>query len=111
MTVKKLMAIPGFEIINLGDENREISGVYCCDLLSFVMGKAFVGCAWITVMGNINSIAVATLTDTGCIILADNVTLDEAAMQKAKQHNVAVLKSDMPVFETALAVHSAIKNA
>ena len=46
------------------------------------MGKAPAGCAWITVMGNVNSIAVATLADISCIILADSVELDKPVYQK-----------------------------
>ena len=110
MFVKELVEKCCFDIVNITEENSEISGVYCCDLLSVVMGKAFSGCAWVTVMGNVNSIAVATLVEMACIILADGATLDDTAMMKAKQHNITILKSDKPVFETALAVHSALKN-
>lgn len=111
MTVKELNALNKYTVINAGDEEKDISKVYCCDLLSFVMGKAPAGCAWITVMGNVNTIAVATLADISCIILADSVQLDDTAKEKAIQNNIAVLRSDMPIFETALAVHSAIENA
>lgn len=108
MTLKELIKQSEFEIINLAEENSEISGVYCCDLLSFVMGKAFSGCAWVTVMGNVNSVAVAVLADIGCIILADNVTLDDAALERAKQNDVNILRSKQPIFNTALVVHEAI---
>ncbi len=111
MTVKELNSLSKYTVINTGDEDKEISKVYCCDLLSFVMGKAPAGCAWITVMGNVNTIAVATLADISCIILADSVQLDDNAKEKAKQNNVTVLKSDEPIFETALAVNTAINNA
>ena len=111
MTVKELNSLNKYTVINAGDEDKEISKVYCCDLLSFVMGKAPAGCAWITVMGNVNTIAVATLADISCIILADSVQLDDTAKEKAKQNNVTVLKSDEPIFETALAVNTALNNA
>lgn len=107
MNVREMVAKCELGIVNMGDENAEIKGVYCCDLLSVVMGKAFTGCAWVTVMGNINSIAVATLADTSCIILSDTANLDEVALTKAKQQNVTVLKSQKPIFETALDIHNA----
>lgn len=110
MTVNELISKCGLEVLNMGDENAEISGVYCCDLLSVVMGKAFKGCAWVTVMGNINSVAVATLADVSCIILSDTASIDEHTLHKANQQEVTVLKSSMPIFETALAVHEACKN-
>lgn len=111
MTTKELNSLLKFKVLNAGDETNEVTKTYCCDLLSFVMGKAPAGCAWITVMGNMNSIAVATLADISCIILADSAELDEQALAKAVQHNITVLKSDAPIFETALAVHNAITNA
>lgn len=110
MTVKEMYQKTRFTVINAGNDCMEISGVYCCDLLSFVMSKAYAGCAWVTVMGNINSIAVATLAEISCIILADGVIPDEKALEKATEHNVPILSTDNPVFEAALAVHTALKN-
>ena len=52
---------------------REIDGVYIGDLLSWVMGRAQSGNVWITIMSNINIVAVASLADTSCIILAEDV--------------------------------------
>ena len=39
--------------------SREVTGGYCGDLLSWVMSRAKAGDAWMTVMGNVNSIGVA----------------------------------------------------
>ena len=110
MTVKELFSAVDLKIINVGDDTKNISGIYCCDLLSFVMGKSFEDCAWVTVMGNINSIAVSSLADMSCIILAEGVSLDEQALIKAREHNIAVLGSEKSIFDTALAVHTAINN-
>ena len=51
----------GFTEITMPDGEREIDGVYIGDLLSWVMGRASQDNAWITIMSNINVIAVATL--------------------------------------------------
>lgn len=40
------------------DTTREVKGCYCGDLLSWVMGRAKADDAWLTVMGNVNAIAV-----------------------------------------------------
>ena len=45
-----------------------------------------------------------------CIILAEGVSLDEQALIKAREHNIAVLGSEKSIFDTALAVHTAINN-
>lgn len=95
-----------FKIINQGDgESRKIEGIYCCDLLSIVMGRAKANDAWVTVMGNLNSVAVAVLSDVSCIILSENMPLDNEGISKAKQQGVCVLSSAVPTFEIALQIH------
>lgn len=109
MTVKELVESNLFQSINLSDDlNQEITKPFCCDLLSIAMSKTPAGGAWVTVMGNINTLAVASLTDAACIILAESAVLDGPASQKAKIENVTVLSTDMPIFEAALAVHNLI---
>ncbi len=102
------------ELLNLGftpavmaNGDAEISGVYCCDLLSIVMGKAPAGAAWVTVMGNVNSVAVASLTEVGAIILADGVKPDENALKKAEENGINILLSSEPIFDTALKIEKA----
>jgi len=87
-----------------GDGEREVlGGVYCCDLLSIVMGRAPADCLWVTVMGNVNAPAVATLADASCIVVAENMPFDHEAKAGAAKGNVTVFKTEKPVFETALA--------
>jgi hypothetical protein len=77
MTVKELSEKLNISVVTLPDAEREIRGVYCCDLLSWVMGRAKADDAWITIMSNSNIVAVASLADTACILLAEGVELDE----------------------------------
>ena len=78
MTIQGLVDSGMFAIVNEGEErSREISTVFCCDLLSIAMGRAPAGCAWVTVMGNMNTLAVAALADAACIIMAEGATLDD----------------------------------
>lgn len=108
--IEKLTAGGRFEIVNEGsDGEREVTGTYCCDLLSIAMSRAPEGCAWVTVMGNINTLAVAALTDAACIILAEGVALDEPAAQKAAVQDITVLRTEQPVFESALEIHQALR--
>lgn len=99
----------GFELLNQGGEDPELTQVFCCDLLSFAMSRNPGGSVWVTVMGNINTVAVAVLTEGGCIVLAEGAQLDENALEKAKQQDVTVFRTDKPVFEAALAAHELIK--
>ncbi|MBE6035494.1 MAG: hypothetical protein E7222_12460 [Clostridiales bacterium] len=94
-----------------GNGDMSISKVFCCDLLSIAMGKAPEGCAWVTVMGNSNTLAVATLTQAACILFAEGVQLDDAALDKAKEHNITVMYTELPIFDAALAVHQLIQES
>ena len=105
MTVKELMESGLFEIVEEGEQtDREITVPFCCDLLSIAMSRAPEGCAWVTVMGNMNTLAVASLTDAACVIMAESAMLDDVAMKKAVEQEITVLKTDMPIFEAAFAV-------
>ncbi len=101
MKVSELTRL-GFKAISLPDGEREISGVYIGDLLSWVMGRAGADSAWITIMSNINVIAVASLADTACVILAEGVELDEGIVKEAEAKLVNVFSSELPAYETAL---------
>ncbi|MBQ2826336.1 MAG: hypothetical protein IJF13_03845 [Clostridia bacterium] len=104
ITVSALAERLGLEKINIGDPDREITAGYVGDLLSWVMGRAPEGGAWITVMTNVNVIAVASLSDVACVILAEGAELDEAALSRAKTEGINVLASSKPAFDLARAL-------
>ena len=92
----------GFEALSLPDGEREIDGVYIGDLLSWVMGRAQMDNAWITIMNNVNVVAVASLADTSCVILAEGVAMTDELKQTAEAKDVNVLGSNEPIYETAV---------
>ena len=106
MTVQTLAKHECVTALTCPEPSREIRGAYVGDLLSWVMGRASADCAWITIMTNINVVAVATLTDAACIVLAEGVTPDETVLQTAAEKGVNVLQSRLPAYETALLLHS-----
>lgn len=110
MTVSELVNKSGFKVLNLADDasSRDISGIYCCDLLSVVMSRGFSGAAWVTIMGNINAAAVAALTDMACVVLAEGAAVDEMMVSKAAQQGITVIQSDLAIFETALKINGLI---
>lgn len=95
-------------VTDSADTEREVGGVYACDLLSWVIGRAAENAALVTVMTNVNVIAVAVMADLSCVILSEGVRLDGSALEKAVQNGVAVLSSDKPTYETCLAVNKAL---
>ncbi len=105
MTVKDLLGEESFQLINESSQmETEITKPFCCDLLSIAMSKAPAGAVWITVMGNVNTLAVASLTETACIILAESSVLDDTASEKAKTEGIPVFRTEQPIFEAAVKV-------
>ena len=98
MTVNELKNIPEFTLLNEGDMNKEITRPFCCDLLSVAMSKAPAGAAWVTIMGNTNALAVSSLTDCACIILAEGAAMDEAGMNRAKTEGITILRTQEGIF-------------
>lgn len=101
MTVEQLKNELDLKAVCLADPQREIEGGYVGDLLSWVMGKAQSSNAWITIMSNLNIIAVASLTDVACIVLAEGVQLDENVIKTAELKEINVLQSDKSAFDLA----------
>lgn len=105
MTVNDLI-YAGFSPVSVSEPERELCGVYIGDLLSWVMGRAAAGNAWITIMSNVNVAAVASLADVGCVILAEGVEPDKQLLKAAETRGINLLKSEFPAYETALRLSS-----
>jgi hypothetical protein len=106
MTLKEFLDKTDFEVINTGGETEiELTKVFCCDLLSVAMSKNPAGSVWVTVMGNVNTVAVAVLTEGGCIVFAEGASPDSIAVEKAKSQGVALLKTHLPIFDAAIKAH------
>lgn len=102
MTVLELMSKTGLCAASLPDPEKEVTSAYIGDLLSWVMGKAKSGDAWITIMSNKNILAVATLTDCACVILAEGVTPDDGVSELALEKGINLLLSDKSAYAVAL---------
>lgn len=101
MTVEQLIKDMGLTAISLPSPNREVSGAYIGDLLSWVMGRACEDNVWITIMSNSNVIAVATLADVSCIILAEGVSPDDGVTETAIAKGINLLSSNESAYEIA----------
>ena len=106
MTVREIAGAAGFRIINEGQSfDSAAGGPFCCDLLSIAMSRMPEAAVWVTVMANVNTLAVASLTDAACVILAENARLDETCAAKAAEQGITVLATELPIFEAALRVY------
>jgi hypothetical protein len=108
MKVKDLVEKTGFEVINEGDFEMDAGAVYCCDLLSWVMGRAPAGSAWVTVIANMNTIAVAVLADVSLVVLAESTAIEKSVIAKAEAQGVNIVKTSKPAFEAGLIIHELI---
>lgn len=104
MTVYDLSENGQFNVLCLPDPERKIDGVYIGDLLSWVMGRAQADNVWITIMSNINVIAVASLSDVSCVLLAEDVTLDDEVLNTAKAKGINILSTPLAAYEAAVKI-------
>ena len=101
MTVRELTDKAHLRVAAMPDGDRSIDGVYIGDLLSWVMGRAQSGDAWVTIMSNQNIVAVATLADVACVILAEDVQPDEGVAALAQQKGINLLCCSRSAFGIA----------
>ena len=104
MTVNELSKMPDFSEIFIADGERKICGGYAGDLLSWVMGRASEGDAWITIMSNVNIVAVCTLADPACIVLSEGVKPDDDTLRRAKEQGVNIISTTLDTFEASVRI-------
>ncbi len=107
MNVKEITESLNLKVLCCGDNlDKEVEGVYCCDLLSWVMSHAQKKSAWITVLVHPNIIAVAQLLELSCIIIPENITVEQVTLSKAAQENIPVLQSESNSYDICKALNS-----
>ena len=99
MTVNEAIGALGLEVLNLDDGEREIKGGYTGDLLSWVMGRAQADNVWVTIMTNMNVVAVAQLTDVACVIIAEGAALADDVAAKAEAQGINLLRTEKTAWE------------
>lgn len=104
MTVEALVQKLGLKIFHSGEMELDITGCYCGDLLSWVMGRAQAGEVWCTIMSNQNVAAVAVLSDVACVLLTEGVSPDEELMKKADIQDITILGTDKSTYQIAGAI-------
>jgi predicted transcriptional regulator len=87
--------------------NREVRNGYCGDLLSEVIANAPEGCAWMTVQGHQNIVAVAVLRDMAAIIITGGQRPDDDTIKKADGEGIPLLQWPGTSFSLAGRIFSA----
>jgi hypothetical protein len=101
MTVTELQQALSLTPVTIPEGEREVEGVYIGDLLSWVMGRAQSDNVWLTIMSNLNVVAVATLSDVSCILLCEGVTLEESVRSTAEEKGINILATSLTAYEAA----------
>ena len=104
ITLEALEKSLPLSVVSPGDAERECTGVYVGDLLSWVMSHASFGDVWVTIMSNSNVVAVADLVDVACVILSEGVTLDEKDTALAKDKGICVYSCPLSSYEICAAM-------
>ena len=99
MTVRELMAHLPLTPLALVDEEREVKGVYTGDLLSWVMGRAKPDQALVTIMTNVNVVAVASLLDLSMVAICDSAMPDQSVIDTAKAKEVNLFSFNGTAYE------------
>ena len=104
MKICELAKALELDVVALPSPDTEISGCYIGDLLSHVMTRAENGNVWITIMTNINTVAVASFSGVSAITVAEGLEIPCDVISAANEHKVNILRSKLTAFETALRV-------
>lgn len=95
------------EVESLVDIDVEINieGVYIGDLLSVVMSKAKQNYVWLTIQTHMNTVAVAELLEISCIIVVEDMEVEDDTLDKAKEFNIPIFKTKESAYNIACKLH------
>lgn len=106
MNVRELCQRLGIKpTAGLNGMNREVKGAYAGDLLSFVMANASRGNVWVTIQAHSNIVAVASLLEMACIIVAAGVEVDGDTLEKANGEGIPILAAGDDTYTLCCRLH------
>jgi predicted transcriptional regulator len=85
--------------------DREVNGAYAGDLLSFVMANAARGNVWVTIQAHSNIVAVASLLEMACIIVAADVKVDGDTLERANGEGIPILTAKDDTYTLCCKLH------
>jgi hypothetical protein len=104
MTTQELTEALGLKRLSTF-EPREVTGVFVSDMLSDVMAGAKSGDIWVTIQTHKSIVPAANLVDVAAIIISGGKDVPRETMDLATKYNIAILSSDLPVFELVGKLH------
>lgn len=102
MVLKEVIDRFGLKVLSGAEHlGLEVTGGYCSDLLSDVMGNADEGHIWITIQVHKNIVAVAALKELSAILLVKGLKATDEAIEAANEQGIPILQTDESAFEIA----------
>lgn len=83
-----------------GNKERNVTHATVGDLLSFVMGTAEEGAAWITIQSHLNVAAVAVLKEIPMIIIASGREPAADLVSRCESEGITLLTVHSSIFDT-----------
>lgn len=94
--------IPALQAEILCGENlldREIAGGYACDMLSLVVSRIQEKQVWFTILNSVNVVAVAVLAECPCVVLTEDVIMEEDVLKRAAGKDVVILRTPLTTYQ------------
>ena len=106
MKVSDLINTEHFSLVTEGVNcDREICGGYTSDLLSDVMGNSDEGMVWITIQTHKNIVAIASLKELACVIIANGNRPSQDLKDAAINEDIPILSTSMSSFDCSGIIH------
>ena len=100
MTVNQLAEKYNMQVLSEGSTfSSEFKGCFSGDLLSLARSGVTQSDVWVTVQTNLNILGIAALTEAACIIVANNMTVQDEIIKRAKEEDICLLRSEKTAFE------------
>lgn len=98
MTIAEICAALNAEIQNEAQADKEISSAVAGDLLSFIMGTAEEGVAWVTIQTHLNVAAVAVLKNVPLLLIASGRKAAPDLVERCREENICVASCPETIF-------------
>lgn len=104
MTVREIAEKLKLTPVSVSDDTREVLGGYAGDLLSWVMGRVPEDAVWITIMSNVNVVAVAVLRDVAMVVVAEGSDIPAEVVARAAEQEVNLYAATADVYTLCAAL-------
>lgn len=106
MRVTEILEQINGTVVTKNTKDTEFDGVYAGDLLSHVMAHAKENNLFLTIMANINAIAVASLLDLPVVVFAEGVNPTEEMITKADEEQIVIITTELNVVDVIRRIYS-----